>query len=55
MMTFYEREFSPYYKYLANSNRTISLFVNNETCATYELDYFEDCQSQWKSIDMPRF
>ena len=51
--TGFEKKNSPYFKYLARGNSTITMTYNNESCATNELRYFESCQSQWETIDMP--
>ena len=53
-----EMEYSPYYEYLMNRNRTITYFVpdsndNGEVTCSNEMEYFNDCQGDLFAIDMP--
>lgn len=53
--TFSETEYSPYFKYLAQGSRTLTLNVPVECSRDYsnEFEYIEKCVSDGNFIDMP--
>ena len=51
--SFEEALYSPYYKYLALSNRTISLNLMSCDSATNEYEYMQSCYDELRALDMP--
>ena len=48
-----EMEFSPYYRYLAGQERTISFYVPDTGCKD-EAEYFDKYRKEGERIDMPQ-